>query len=135
MAETRVTSCPPDCGACCDPVVLPYTREEVLRAPWLLDPADRAFVIDALTPVRRRDGLRRASYLSAGVTVMGRPGSPESTVLAWSFFYDCRHFDPETRRCTNYDNRPPLCRDFPWYGDPPDPSKALPTECAYRADL
>lgn len=129
--------CPPGCGACCDPVVLPYSRDEIARTlpGEVLEPADRAHVLTNLVPMRRRDGMQRASYLSAGVTVMGRPGSPESTVLAWSFFYTCRLYDAETARCTAYEDRPPMCSQYPWYGDPPDTAKALPTECVYREDL
>lgn len=125
------------CGGCCDPVVLPYSRNEIARAlpSEFDDPELRRFVLEDLTPIRRRDGLQRASYLSAGVTVLGRPGDPDSTFLAWSFFYECRHYDRENRRCLNYENRPSLCRGYPWYGEPPDPSKALPVECSYREDL
>ena len=126
--------CPDGCGACCDPVVLPYSQTEVAQhLPGQIQSAeDRRFVIEDLTPMRRRDGLQRASYLSSGVTVMGSPGSPGGALLAWSFFYECRHFDRETRRCLNYENRPPLCRSYPWYDDGPDPAKALPESCVYR---
>lgn len=124
------------CGACCDPVVLPYTQRQVagMLPDEYLTADERRFVLEDLTPITRRDGMARASYLSAGVTVMGQPGSPESVVLAWSAFYTCRHYDPETRRCGNYANRPRMCREYPWYGDGPDPAKALPGPCAYRAD-
>lgn len=27
--------------------------------------------------------------------------------------FDCNFFDPETRRCTNYAERPRMCRNFP----------------------
>lgn len=129
--------CPPGCGACCDPVVLPYSRAEVQRSmpgEWD-DPRTRDFVLNDLTPIRRRDGLQRAAYLSSGVTVLGAPGTPGAVVLAWSFFYECRHFDQESRRCTNYEGRPDVCREYPWYGEAPDPAKALPVECIYRDDL
>lgn len=128
-------ACPPDCGACCDPVVLPYSQLDVRLMGGLDNSADTDFVVNVLRPMRRSDGLQRAAYLSAGVTVMGRPGTPESTVLVWSMFYECPRFDPETRRCTDYANRPPLCREYPWYGDEPDAAKALPTDCVYREDL
>lgn len=123
------------CGACCDPVVLPVSQLDVARDPRLMGDEDAQFVLEVLRPIRRRDGLAKASYLSAGVTVLGAPGTPESTVLVWSMFYECPRFDPETRRCTDWENRPPLCRGYPWYDAPPDQAKALPTECSYRADL
>ena len=32
--------------------------------------------------------------------------------------YSCPLFDSEARLCTDHANRPPICRDFPWYGKP-----------------
>lgn len=50
----------------------------------------------------------------------------------------CPRYDQATRRCTDYDNRPPVCRDYPTgydgFGQPgliPD----LPHECEFWADL
>ena len=34
-----------------------------------------------------------------------------------STYFTCRHFDLESRRCMDYDNRPAMCRNYP-YGDP-----------------
>ena len=31
--------------------------------------------------------------------------------------YTCKHFDSETNNCTDYENRPEMCRNYP-YGDP-----------------
>lgn len=31
-------------------------------------------------------------------------------------FYTCRHFDKVSRLCTNYENRPDMCRRYPDYG-------------------
>lgn len=51
------------------------------------------------------------------------------------YFYNCRWFDRDTRSCTNYDDRPPMCRDYPHYGHAPNPAKALPVCCSFRADV
>jgi Fe-S-cluster containining protein len=37
------------------------------------------------------------------------------------YHYTCKHFDPKTRNCTNYENRPDMCRGYP-YG----------SQCTYR---
>ena len=29
----------------------------------------------------------------------------------------CDRFDPETRLCMAHDERPPICQDFPYYGE------------------
>lgn len=31
-------------------------------------------------------------------------------------YYTCKHHDPVTGNCMNYENRPKLCRDYPFYG-------------------
>lgn len=138
-----MTECREHCGACCDPVVSPFTLNEMAQTTpgqWPDGGANRDFMLNHLRPISRREGLRRAPYLTDGVTVMGRPGEPGSEVIAYSFFYECEFFDTDTRRCTNYDNRPPMCRMYPWYGNDPtrdslEKSKALPRMCAFRADL
>lgn len=28
--------------------------------------------------------------------------------------YECRHFDPRSGNCTNYEGRPIMCRDYPY---------------------
>lgn len=33
-----------------------------------------------------------------------------------SDFYTCRHFDAATSLCTDYDDRPAMCRDYPYGG-------------------
>lgn len=138
-----VTECN-SCGACCSPVVSVFAPTDLRRMmPGRLSPTARldiAHLRDHCTPISRREGLARAPYLSDGVTVMGVPGSPESTMISFSFFYECEYFDSDTRRCTNYDNRPPMCADYPWYGQDPlatetERSKALPRMCSFRADI
>ena len=54
----------------------------------------------------------------------------------WVFFYECRHYNIETRQCLDYENRPSICRGFPWYGKEPVVSTLdeLP-DCGYREDL
>jgi Fe-S-cluster containining protein len=32
------------------------------------------------------------------------------------YMYTCKHFDEETNNCTNYENRPRMCRDYPYGG-------------------
>jgi Fe-S-cluster containining protein len=55
--------------------------------------------------------------------------------LSETFYFRCRHFDRETRRCTDYENRPAMCRDYPWYGGEPQEAAALPPTCSFRADI
>lgn len=131
--------CPDGCGACCDPVVSPFTPDMLRRiAPWQLDEdgkADRAFMLEHLTHLSRREGLARARYLTQGGITFGSIDGGRTMYELWSQFYSCDRFDPESRQCTAYAERPPMCRDYPWYGDPADPAKALPDTCTHLAEV
>ncbi len=47
----------------------------------------------------------------------------------------CDAFDPETRRCTVYDERPPVCSGYPFYGRPPRMDGAMYPWCGYISDI
>jgi Fe-S-cluster containining protein len=77
-------------GACCDPVSL--------------------FVEHYRDASRDPRHTRNARYVMNMLTPRGplpREGRAE---------FDCRYFDRDTRRCTAYDRRPQMCRDFPEEG-------------------
>lgn len=52
--------------------------------------------------------------------------------------HTCDRFDPERRRCTDYENRPPVCRDFPNYPSNVRSDRArvqrMPLRCSYQLD-
>jgi Fe-S-cluster containining protein len=122
-----VTVCVDGCGACCDPVSLPYTLREMLTDPAI--PADqRQWAARSLTPMSPREAFRIAPWLRGRLQrVEGR--------LVPTFYFRCRHFDRETRRCTDYENRPLMCREYPWYDGQVPANAALPPTCSFRADI
>lgn len=88
------------CGDCCERVGVQYTKEEAaekLEEYYEHDPDN--FNVASLELVRDH-----WEYLD------GSDGN---------HFYSCNFLDRETRLCTN-DNRPYICRGFPWYGDEPE---------------
>ena len=123
------------CGRCCDPytsIVSPLHlrtgfAEQVVgdeTADWM-----RAH----LTPLKRRDGIEMtADYLDSGMTMFVVAGHVVQ-MLTW--FYKCDLYDSETRQCTDHSSRPAPCRGFPWFGEEPTPTKALPVECSFNADV
>lgn len=118
------------CGCCCDPVVLSASQRDYAGQfpglPGGPERANRDWVL--LTPIPTRDGMRRARYLDSAIQPLGNA----QIVL---FFFECRHFDTENRVCTNYENRPPVCRGFPWFDTAPNPVQGLPLECEFRRDI
>jgi Fe-S-cluster containining protein len=52
--------------------------------------------------------------------------------------YECDMFDKESRLCTAHSSRPPVCRDYPWYGKSPQESvgfKPLKSKCSFWQDV
>ena len=129
------------CGACCDPV--PFTREQYEAVvKWTTaalenvpDPADnqgwthwerlgwddREVAIRRFTPGSRM--REDANFLAAH----WKPVS--DTTCA------CDMYDPESRLCTAQDSKPPVCRDYPWYGREPHDGVDFPLQCSYLAEL
>jgi Fe-S-cluster containining protein len=138
-------NCPDGCGACCDPVVLPYGPTDLHYLAKLpssklgAEEENIMFAVKHLTVMPRREGLRRAPYLTQGGSTAVAFDQDSEPIIAWSYFYSCDRFDVETRQCADYHNRPPMCREYPWYDKPLDDewskAKALPTTCVYRADI
>lgn len=118
------------CGACCDPVTLPWTLRELRQSTMHgSDETDRRFVLAHFRQLSRREGLDRAPWLK------GRATSDRDGDFVFSAFYECDRFDRETRRCLAYDERPSFCRRYPWGDEGPHANAALPPMCSYRADL
>jgi Fe-S-cluster containining protein len=60
-----------------------------------------------------------------------RFGSDREYLPRWEgHVYTCRHFDDRTRLCTIYEERPEMCRDYP-YGR----NGGCEYGCGYRAAL
>lgn len=120
------------CGSCCDPVILPYTQIELRQGatPYDVDPEEREWVLNDLTPMRVKEAKAKEPWLfDRSRPKLGQLGED------MAFYFSCRHFDPMTRRCTNYENRPLPCHSYPWYGARPNPFTALPPTCSFNEDI
>lgn len=130
------------CGDCCRATWLRHDRatlaaqlprREALAADETLDPEVRAveaenaetsrFVLAHWREITEGEAQRRLPGFLAG----GEGGA----------FYACDRFDEATNRCTAHDDRPPICRDYPWYRKGPSERNLhrCLTHCTYWADL
>lgn len=121
------------CGSCCSPITLAFTQEDVRRLlPAQMDARTRRWILHELVPISRREGKARSPWTDhAAMHIRAGKFDP-----GYSHFYECRNFDRTTRRCTAYEDRPDVCRDYPYYGAKTlQPNIALPAWCSFRADI
>jgi Fe-S-cluster containining protein len=119
------------CGACCDPFATIYSPFDLVRLAHNVDPDELVFYRERLTPYRRADG-RRMTPWNSGWSEFVIDGQVQ---LVATHYYKCANYDHETRRCLDYDNRPDVCRGFPWYDGKPDDHKVLPPTCSFNEDI
>jgi Fe-S-cluster containining protein len=101
--------CTHGCGSCCDPVIL---SEGFVH---------RAFAFGPAQP--------QAEWIWAN----WEPITVEETGSAQ---LRCINYDVATRACLAYDTRPPVCRDFPFYGKPPALENGPRSNiCGYQAEM
>jgi Fe-S-cluster containining protein len=127
-----MTACS-SCGGCCSPVSLAWTQDDVRRMmPFQIDDRTRRWVLEELHPLTRREAVAATPWLDGKQTYAVKGGR---LVMTRPTYYRCDNYDPGTRQCTAYDDRPGVCRDHPTYGQPVNPGASLPPGCSYRADI
>lgn len=102
-------------GKCCSVFNYPSTPEQ-LRERWAKWPGtdvglrDDLFVADMLIPLDSAVAAERAAHYDVA--------APEGfDLISWAEntpTYTCRHWDEETMLCTTYEERPLMCRDYPY---------------------
>lgn len=51
------------------------------------------------------------------------------------YFYTCKLFNKYTGQCSDYENRPQICKGFPWYGrDPHSGDVFFTPDCGFKND-
>jgi Fe-S-cluster containining protein len=118
--------CASGCGACCDPVVLDF-------GTWTkaLEQSRRCSAAEADSPREWASVVFIARHWHPVAAWRTDSGEPKIDLR-------CDAFDPGTRLCTAREDRPPVCRDYPWYGDDPVTCGRGPDlypSCSYLADL
>lgn len=104
------------CGDCCAPVVMNRGLDDLPD-----DGPSTPFVQEHWHEI----SFAEASEMKSGLIDAVR-----------ARFFRCDVFDSERRTCGDYDNRPPVCVDFPWYGKRPEPVRLQDVErCSYWADV
>lgn len=119
------------CGDCCENIFLGVNAQGFSieqRIDAVLEASEEELPADS---PRRID----AQFIRAHWTQTGERLDSEGKLRGG--IYACDMFDSEARLCTAYEDRPPICVGFPWYGEDPDLErvKKLPSRCSFRVDV
>lgn len=138
------------CGACCDPVTLSQWAADVL-ATWTTqrlaevpDPAtDEGWAYWRSHGWESDDEAKRQQAVSMYDPDGSSRRNADFAAEHWhrregaSNDYDCDMFDRQERQCTAQESKPPICANFPWYGQAPTAGRAanLDPRCSYLGDV
>jgi Fe-S-cluster containining protein len=112
------------CGACCRALTLEQSPEEVRAtaavAGVLGIPSDAVFAAAHWHPLTREEAMRRNLFYVSQLR-------PEAHL------YYCDQLG-EDGRCMAYEERPLVCRGYPWYGQAPRAMPLPHADCGYGVD-
>jgi Fe-S-cluster containining protein len=118
-----------------------FTHDETVRLAQAPPAQGQSAVSrDPTETVRRQRARRDVAFIAAHWHALDREEAlrrnPPLARLGDRWYYECDAYDPATRRCTAHAERPPVCRDFPWYGRAPSAGalRSWPG-CSYWADV
>jgi Fe-S-cluster containining protein len=113
------------CGACCRVLTLAESPEQVRQMAALTRvlgiPSDHQFAAEHWRPLTRDEAMRRNPFYT-------------SRLPSDAHLYACDRLGDDGR-CTAYDERPLVCRGYPWYGAPPRDMVLADPECGYLVDV
>ena len=112
------------CGACCRVLTLEQSPETVRATAAIAGvlgiPSDAVFAAKHWHPLMREEALQRNSFYTSRL-------APDAHL------YCCDRLGDDGR-CQVYDERPLVCRGYPWYGQPPRTMPLPHPDCGYAVD-
>jgi Fe-S-cluster containining protein len=127
-------TCPPDCGLCCSSIVL---GDDVIQRLFhdypppspLLNPLGGPHSEDHMFV---REHWHIGEQVALNTTGATTPEADDRVGRRIS----CDRYDAENNRCGAYDDRPPICARYPFYGRTPEAGEHLDHNvCTYHDDV
>jgi Fe-S-cluster containining protein len=113
------------CGACCRVLTLAVSPEEIAATAAITRvlgiPSDHVFAAEHWRRLSREEAMERNPYYT-------------SRLPADAYLYTCDRLGDDGR-CLAYDERPLVCRGYPWYDETPRRMPLADPACGYAADL
>jgi Fe-S-cluster containining protein len=112
------------CGACCRTLTLEQSPDQVRATAAIASvlgiPSDAVFAAAHWQPLTREEAMRRNPFYVSQL----RPDA---------YLYSCDQLGDDGR-CLAYEERPLVCRGYPWYGQPPRAMPLPHPDCGYAMD-
>ena len=112
------------CGACCRVLTLTQSPEEVRQTAALTRvlgiPSDAQFAAEHWRPLTRAEAMERNPFYTSRL--------PPDAHL-----YTCDRLGDDGK-CLAYEERPLVCRGYPWYDQAPRDMPLADPECSYGSD-
>jgi Fe-S-cluster containining protein len=129
MAQPEDTRAPRElcsaCGACCRVITIDRSPEELRAIAELTRvlgiPSDLQFAAQHWRPLTRAEAMQRNPFYTAQLP-------------ADAYLYTCDQLGDDGR-CLCYDERPLVCRGYPWYDAPPRSMPLADPDCGYKEEI
>jgi len=112
------------CGACCRVLTLEQSPEAVRATAAIAGvlgiPSDAVFAAKHWHPLTRAEALQRNPFYTSRL-------APDAHL------YGCDQLGTDGR-CQAYEERPLVCRGYPWYGEPARVMALPHPDCGYAID-
>jgi Fe-S-cluster containining protein len=112
------------CGACCRVLTLEQSPAEIQAVAAITGalgiPSDAIFAAVHWHPLTRAEAMQRNPFYT-------RHLPPDAQL------YSCDQLGADGR-CQAYEERPLVCRGYPWYGQPPRAMELPDPDCGYAVD-
>lgn len=112
------------CGACCRVLVVEQAPAEIQAMAAVTQvlgiPSDHPFVVQHWRPLSRAEAMQLNPFYTSRL-------APDAHL------YSCDMVGDDGR-CRAYDERPLVCRGYPWYGGLPRDMPLPDPECGYAQD-
>lgn len=105
------------CGDCCTNIWSSTSPERIVEIAEVEQRTSEHPAIDS------------ATFIAAHWTPLSGPDE------LGGYRYACRRYDAEHQRCSAWDDRPQVCRGFPWYDGIPAEATLVHSRCSYLADV
>lgn len=97
-----------ECGQCCNPIKTHWYKKSIIKKTYEHD-----FIRKNWFRISKKKAIE-----------LGETGN--------AIYYECKKFDKKTNKCTEYNKRPDVCRNYPFYNSEKFPKGRVDDTCGFN---